>query len=235
MILILKSVLMLCLFTQIGYGFELLKCIEYPNIVIKKNQKAQLVQIGFCLIITYLIHWVLGLALYFLIFTFRRWLIGNKVKKKKQIIEFNGYKIFKFLLNQISSGILVSDAIKSMYRIVEDPELRQCLIDVSAYYSKTSDLIKSLEILKRQYKSMEVDTLCIAIEQGIYTGTNYETLKRMEALLFKRYIYQIKLETKWRKKKSILSVILLCTVMILMIAIPVVMDMMKAFNQIFII
>ena len=129
----------------------------------------------------------------------------------------------------------MSDAIKSMYRIVEDPELKQCLIDVSAYYSKTTDLTKSLEILKEQYKSMEVDTLCIAIEQGIYTGTNYETLKRMEALLFKRYIYQIKLETKWRKKKSILSVLLLCTVMILMIAIPVVMDMMKAFNQIFII
>lgn len=235
MIFILKSVIILCLFAQIGYGFELLKCIEYPHIVIKKNHKTQLVQIGICILIVCLVHWVLGLALYFFIVTYRRWIVGDLVKKRKQIIEFNGYKIFKFLLNQISSGILVSDAIKSMYRIVEDPELKQCLIDVSAYYSKTTDLTKSLEILKEQYKSMEVDTLCIAIEQGIYTGTNYETLKRMEALLFKRYIYQIKLETKWRKKKSILSVLLLCTVMILMIAIPVVMDMMNAFNQIFII
>ena len=235
MILMIKSVIILWLFTQIIYGFELLKCVEYHRIVIKKNQKVQLVQTAISIIVACLIHWVLGVTVYFFIVVYRRWLIRYKVKKKRQIIEFNGYKIFKFLLNQISSGILVSDAIKSMYRIVEDLQLRQCLIDVSAYYSKTTDLTESLNILKEQYKSMEVDTLCIAIEQGIYTGTNYETLKRMEALLFKRYIYQIKLETKWRKKKSILSVLLLCMVMILMIAIPVVMDMMKAFNQIFII
>jgi len=235
MILIIKSVIILWLFTQIFYGFELLKCIEYHRVVIKKNHKVQLIQTVIAIMVACLIHWVLGLTVYFFIVIYRRWLIRYNVKKKRQIIEFNGYKIFKFLLNQISSGILVSDAIKSMYRIVEDLQLRQCLIDVSAYYSKTTDLTESLNILKEQYKSMEVDTLCIAIEQGIYTGTNYETLKRMEALLFKRYIYQIKLETKWRKKKSILSVLLLCMVMILMIAIPVVMDMMKAFNQIFII
>jgi len=235
MILIIKSVIILWLFTQIIYGFELLKCVEYHRIAIKKNQKVQLVQTAISIIVACLIHWILGLAVYFFIVLYRRWLIRYNVKKKKKIIEFNGYKIFKFLLNQISSGILVSDAIKSMYRIVENLQLRQCLIDVSAYYSKTTDLTESLNILKEQYKSMEVDTLCIAIEQGIYTGTNYETLKRMEALLFKRYIYQIKLETKWRKKKSILSVLLLCMVMILMIAIPVVMDMMKAFNQIFIV
>jgi len=149
------------------------------------------------------------------------------------MIEFYGYKIFKFLINQISSGILISDAIKSMYRVVDEKNLRKTLIDVSAYYAKTSDLAVSLDILKERYKGMEVDSLCMAIEHGMYTGTNYETLKKMEQLLFKRYINQIKLETKWRKKRSIISVLLLCSIMIFMIAIPVVIDMMEAFNQIF--
>ncbi len=120
-----------------------------------------------------------------------------------------------------------------MYRIVDDNSLKNCLIEVAAYYSKTTDLTASLLILKTAYKSLEVDTLCMAIEQGIYTGANYETLKKMESLLFKRYINQIKLETKWRKKRSILSVLLLCSIMILMIAIPVIIDMSNAFNQIF--
>ncbi len=120
-----------------------------------------------------------------------------------------------------------------MYRIVDDNSLKNCLIEVAAYYSKTTDLTASLLILKTKYKSLEVDTLCMAIEQGIYTGANYETLKKMESLLFKRYINQIKLETKWRKKRSILSVLLLCSIMILMIAIPVIIDMSNAFNQIF--
>lgn len=235
MMLIVKSVLILYMLTLIGHGFELIKYTEYHHLEIKRKHKTLIFQCSISIIIAFLSHWVLGLSLYFFILLYNRWLIQHKIKKKRRIIEFNGYKIFKFLLNQISSGILVSDAIKSMYRIVEDVELKQCLIDVSAYYSKTTDLTSSLKILKEQYKSMEVDTLCIAIEQGIYTGTNYETLKKMEALLFKRYIYQIKLETKWRRKRSILSVLLLCTIMILMIAIPVVMDMVKAFNQIFII
>lgn len=156
-----------------------------------------------------------------------------QVKKRQRLIEFYGYKIFKFLMNQISSGILISDALQSIYRIVDEKHLRKTLIEVSAYYSKTTNLHDALNILKKSYKGLEVDTLCMAIEQGIYTGANYETLKKMEQLLFKRYIYQIKLETKWRKKRSILSVLLLCSILVLMISIPVFLDMIKAFNQIF--
>jgi len=120
-----------------------------------------------------------------------------------------------------------------MYRVVDDAELKNCLIEVSAYYSRTSDISASLVILRKQYKGLEVDTLCLAIEQGIHTGSNYETLKKLEVLLFKRYINQIKLETGWQKRRSILSVLLLCTIMVLMISVPVMMDIMRAFNQIF--
>jgi len=233
MIIVLKSILILWILILLLHGYELLKYTDHKQIVRTKNKRHLLLQMIVGLLIAVIIHWLIGIVCYFLIIVSQKSFVKLKEKKKKRVIEFNGYKIFKFIMNQISSGILISDAIKSMYKIVDDTDLKQCLIDVSAYYSKTTDLKSSLDILKTAYKSMEVDTLCIAIEQGIYTGTNYETLKRMESLLFKKYIYQIKHETKLRKKRSILSVLLLCMIMILMVAIPVVLDMMNAFNQIF--
>lgn len=233
MIVILKSILILCILILLVDGYQLLKYTEYKQIMMKKNKKHRLIHVVVGVTVALIIHWLIGIVCFFMLMVSEKSLTRLKEKQRKKVIEFNGYKIFKFIMNQISSGILISDAIKSMYKIVDDSNLKQCLIDVSAYYSKTTDLKKSLDILKTAYKSMEVDTLCIAIEQGIYTGSNYETLKRMESLLFKKYIYQIKHETKLRKKRSILSVLLLCMIMILMVAIPVVLDMMNAFNQIF--
>lgn len=174
---------------------------------------------------------VISILIYIVVFNI---FLRLKVSERNRIIEFNGYKIFKFLLNQISSGILVTDAIKSMYMIVNDSKLKSCLIDVSAYYIQTTDIIKSLDILKEQYRGIEVDTLCIAIQQGVFTGKNCETMNRMEALLFKKYIYHIKRETDAKRHKSFLAVLILCLIIILMISIPIIIDILNAFNQIFI-
>lgn len=157
----------------------------------------------------------------------------NAIRQNQRVIEFYGYKIFKFIINQISSGILVSDALQSMFLIVRDLKLKNCLIEVSAYYAHTTDLNSALMILKDSYTGVEVDTLCVAIEQGIQTGGNFETLIKMEELLFKKYIFQIKHDTELRKKRGILAVLLLCMVIVLMVAIPIAMDILEAFDQIF--
>lgn len=157
----------------------------------------------------------------------------NAIRKKQRMIQFYGYKIFKFIINQISSGILVSDALQSMFLIVKDLKLRRCLIEVSAYYAHTTDIQNALDILKQSYSGIEVETLCVAIEQAIQTGSNFETLVKMEELLFKKYIFQIKHDTELRKKRGILAVLLLCIVVILLIAVPIILDIVSAFNQIF--
>jgi len=231
MFVLIKSVLVFWMLLILLHGYEFIKYSSHHRMIDDKKKK--ILYILICILLSLLTHWILGMVLYFMLRVGHGNFLSISNKRKKRIIEFNGYKIFKFIMNQVSSGILISEAIKSMYRIVDQPELKQCLIDVSAYYAKTTDLRGSLDILRNRYKGMEVDTLCIAIEQGIHTGTNYDTLKRMELLLFKKYIYQIKLETKLRKKKSILTVLVLCTIMILMVSIPVVIDMINAFNQIF--
>lgn len=154
-------------------------------------------------------------------------------KNKNRSLRFYGYKIFKFLINQISSGIRVSDAIMTMHMVVSPSPLKNTLIDVAAHYGQTADLQGALYHLKKTFKGLEVDTLCMAIEQGIKTGANESTLLKMENLLFKRYIFQIKSDTVLKRKRAILSVLFLGLIIILMILVPVAIDMLHAFNQIF--
>lgn len=157
----------------------------------------------------------------------------NTQKKRSKSIRFYGYKIFKFIINQVSSGIRVSDAIVNMYKVVHPSPLRKALIDVAAHYSQTSDLSGALDHLKKKFKGLEVDTLCLAIEQGIQTGANEETLHKMENLLFKRYMYQIKSDTKLKRKRGVIAVMFLASIIILMVVVPVSIDMFNALNQIF--
>jgi len=231
MFFIIKVIILMSFFTIFSYSNQIFYLFDglYDFIQVRKRVWILLIVFIAMLLIDFKLG-VMSIVLYFIQLSLQP--IRSR-KKNKRLIEFYGYKIFKFLMNQISSGILISDSIKSMYRVVDDAELKNCLIEVSAYYSRTSDISASLVILRKQYKGLEVDTLCLAIEQGIHTGSNYETLKKLEVLLFKRYINQIKLETGWQKRRSILSVLLLCTIMVLMISVPVMMDIMRAFNQIF--
>lgn len=178
-------------------------------------------------------YYILTLLILLVLFIYNFFHKKSTIKRKNKVLNFYGYKIFKFLINQISSGILVTDAIQSMYMIVSDDALRGCLVDLSATYSQTNNLNQALQVLRSSYKGDEVDAICIAIEQAIYSGSNPETLEKMEALLFKKYIYFIRNETKLRKRRSILSVFYFCMVIILLISIPMFMDIIKAYNQIF--
>lgn len=196
-----------------------------------KNYKPYIIGLVSLFILLLNIKLAIGLFLLFVINISQN--KRKKNKKKQKIIGYYGYKIFKFLMNQTSSGIKISDALQGLYQIVDDNDLRRYLIDVSACFRQTADLHQSLEILKTHYKGIEVQTLCVAIEQGIDTGCNYETLVKMEGLLFKKYIYQIQKDTTLRKKRGVLATLYLCIIVVLMVAVPILIDMLSAFNKIF--
>lgn len=232
MITIIKYCIFLTLMMQIYdiYYHRQLKNKLDDTLTNKVNWKIIVYVLCLCLLIYNLFY---GLNL--ILFLWVRKKIANKLleKKRKRMIGYYGYKIFKFLMNQTSSGIKVSDALQGLYRIVKDKDLRRHLIEVSACYGQTANLHESLNHLKFTYKGVEVDTLCVAIEQGIDTGSNYETLVKMEGLLFKKYLYQIKQDSVLRKKRGLLAALYLCIIVVLMVGIPILMDMVSAFNKIF--
>lgn len=152
----------------------------------------------------------------------------------QRIIKLYGYKIFKFIINQVSSGIKIGDAIQGLHHIVMEPKLKETLIHMAAIYHQTNEINLALDTLRKSYDGEEVESLCTALQQGLQSGTQAEMLEKMESMLFKKYLFFIKYETQLRKRRSVLAVLAYCIVIVLMISIPMVLDMFDALDEIFI-
>lgn len=144
------------------------------------------------------------------------------------------YKIYKYLHNQISSGVRVSDAVKSVYEIIEDRELRSVLIRVAARYELTSDIDASLDEFRSCFDSQEAETLCVALKQGIMTGDNRELLARQEDVMFKKYFNYIQAETDSCRFRSVLAMIMFVSIVVMMITVPLFKDAVDAVESIFV-
>lgn len=147
--------------------------------------------------------------------------------------KYSAYKIYRYLHNQISSGVCVTDAIKTAYKVVENSSLRDNLILMSARYARTLDIESSLEDFKSRYSLQEVDSLCIALKQGIATGDNKDILERQEKLMFNQYFNYVQAETEACKRKRTLVVAIYALIIIILIAIPLINDANDAVSKIF--
>lgn len=156
--------------------------------------------------------------------------------KKKLSLKFQRYmyKIYKYLHNQISSGVKVTDAIKTVYEVIEDRELRGILVQLAARYELTLDIDVSLDEFRSNFDLQEAETLCVALKQGIVTGDNQELLARQEDVMFKKYFNYIQAETDGCKTRSAIAAALFTAVIVIMIMVPLFNDITEAVNKIFI-
>ncbi|HHW01032.1 MAG TPA: hypothetical protein GXX36_15970 [Clostridiaceae bacterium] len=166
------------------------------------------------------------------------WLIIEMVirRKRKQInlmLQKNIYKIYKFLHNQISSGVKVTDAIKCVYEIADDRHLREALVKLAARYELTLDIDTSLDELKSFFDVHEIETLCIVLKQGVETGDNQEILARQEDIMFKKYFNYIQAETDSCKVRCVVAAALFVAIIVIMISVPLFIDAANALGKIF--
>ena len=89
-------------------------------------------------------------------------------RKRKVNLRFQKYiyKIYKYLHNQISSGVKPTDAVRTVYETTDDSEIRDVLIRLAARYELTLDIDNALEELRSSFDSHEAETLCLALKQG---------------------------------------------------------------------
>ncbi len=144
------------------------------------------------------------------------------------------YKIYKYLHNQVSSGIKVTDAVKTVYEVIEDRELRGILIRLAARYELSLDIDTALEEFKASFAVHEAETLCVALKQGIETGDNQELLARQEDVMFKKYFNYIQAETDGCKTRSMIAAAMFTAVVVIMIVVPLFNDAADAVGKIFI-
>ena len=143
------------------------------------------------------------------------------------------YKIYKYLHNQIISGIKVTDAIKNVYEVIDDKRLKHALIRMAARYELTMDVDAALNELRAVYDNHEAESFCVAIKQGILTGDNSELLARQEDIMFKKYFNYIQSETDSCKTRSLAAAVVFIAIIVIMILIPILFEAAGAMGKIF--
>lgn len=161
-------------------------------------------------------------------------IITARRKKLNMVFQKYVYKIYKYLHNQISSGVKATDAVKTVYMVINDTELRDILIQLAARYELTMNIDYCLEEFKSNFSTQEVETLCVAIKQGIITGDNQELLARQEGMMFKKYFNYIQAETDNCRFRIAVAAAVFIAIIVVMIAVPLYNDVTQAVSKIFI-
>lgn len=74
---------------------------------------------------------VLALAPVFISF----FMLAAKKHKYDSIFQKNAYKLYKYILNQVQAGVRPGDAMKNMYEVIEEKNLRKVFAEACAKYS----------------------------------------------------------------------------------------------------
>ena len=139
---------------------------------------------------------------------------------------------------QVSSqdffGIKVTDAVKTAYEVIDDRELKEQLLRLSAGYDLTLDMDKSLEEFEERMNSEDAATLCTAIKLGVDTGDNADLLARQEEIMFKKYFNYIQAETEACKGRSLIAASMFTLIVVIMIAVPLINNAVESMSRIFI-
>lgn len=144
------------------------------------------------------------------------------------------YKIYKYLHNQITSGVKPTDAVRSLYEVTDDKELGAILMRLAARYELTLDIDTALEEFRSNFDVHEAETLCIALKQGIDTGDNKELLAKQEDVMFKKYFSYIQAETDSCRSRSVAACAVFVVIVAVMIIVPMLMEVNQAIGNIFI-
>src|SRR5690606_4170309 len=143
------------------------------------------------------------------------------------------YKIYKYLHNQISSGVKPTDAVRTVYETTDDRDIREVLIRVAARYELTMDIDSALEELRSNFDTHEAETLCLALKQGVQTGDNRDLLEKQEDIMFKKHFNYIQAETDSCRNRSVAAAAVFVAIIAVMIIVPMLDDVSQAVGRIF--
>lgn len=161
--------------------------------------------------------------------------VREKINKISFQFEKHAWRIYRYLHNQISSGIKITDAVTTVYETVNDPEIKKVLVKFSAAFQLTMNIQESLDEIASKFGGNEAATLCMAVREGVKTGDSGDMLKRQEDVMFNKYFNRIEAETERSRTMCIFSALMFCSILVIMASVPVIMDLLDALDSIFIV
>ena len=165
-----------------------------------------------------------GMAVWLLATRLPNILEAMEKKRKRRDIGKHIYRIYRFLSNQMSSGIKPHDALKSAFNIPEEGELRECLVDLSAKLELTNDLETAFASFRTRYASAEAESLYLCLKQGIETGMAGDLLEKLEEYYFSKYLGQMQAETENSGYRALAAAVLFSLTLCALLVIPLLME-----------
>jgi len=160
-------------------------------------------------------------------------IIISKKKALNLAFSSNSYKLYKYMFNQIDAGVLPKDALISLHEVVEDKQLKEILYKACGAYQFTLNPRSASGYIKKYIKTQEAQSFAMFIEDIAFEGCDRGITKRLEQLMFNRYFTYIQRKTEQVKTKSMITVITFCSIIVIMILIPMYMDVQDALTSIF--
>jgi Flp pilus assembly protein TadB len=167
------------------------------------------------------------------LFTGTKIYVKGKTKKITDQFEKHAWRIYRYLHNQIASGIKITDAITTVYETVNEKDIREILIKFAATFQLTMKIEEALEEINGRFGGNEAATLCMALREGVKTGDSELMLKRQEDIMFNKYFNRLEAETEKRRTFCILSAAMFCAILVILASVPIVMDLTDALGGIF--
>jgi hypothetical protein len=163
------------------------------------------------------------------------WILTTIRIKERQVEFATGiYKIYRFLALQLTAGMKTTETIRYLHEAVEEPFLKEAMFGFSSAYFRTMDIDLATEELTKRIEGQEVHVLVSILKQGILTGDHYEMIQKQEQLMLRRYYVALEAQTNMIHAKGIGIAIVLCLVVFVLLALPMLYEMSRATKMIFI-
>lgn len=163
---------------------------------------------------------------------FQLW-ISATINSQELQFKKEAYRMYKFLNNQLYSGVRQIDALKSLYITVDDPVLKVRLQNMADMLIATNNIDHALKPISKYYVSAEARSLVSAIRLGLQTGDNKKTIKKKEENMFKAYLHYIKAETDKVKMKCFFIACIYGLVMVVLLTLPIMAELTGLRSEMF--
>lgn len=153
--------------------------------------------------------------------------------KKAEIGSIEYYRLYKYMYLQSKIGMRVEDTISNLHNITEDKVLKSVLKEMAIVLSHSNDISRAAKYLRSAIKGEGSMLFINIIENSARTGLSADSMRRLDGMLFQKYVIDIKNRTKKIKRKYFWASFAFCSSIFLAIFLPMIDQMIRSLALIF--
>jgi hypothetical protein len=159
--------------------------------------------------------------------------ISRRIAARQKAFTKALFKIYRFLDQQLTAGIKITDSLKGLPEAVEDKTVHPVLLRFAALFELTLNLEKAFGEIRMAFRGTDSELLATHLGQCLQTGEAGRSLFRMEELLFSRYFNLMQAETQRIRFHLLLTAVLGILPGLILFMYPLISQAISAMQSVF--